>query len=153
ESATRASCYDLPCSPSRIPSLKFLTELPRPLARLGNRLAPKIRTTINRMMMSSGSPSVPNIGGTPRNCAPVDCGDCTTSVRAVRAAAQFSSGVSLVEVSDRRRRPNDRRRRVQARHGDPYDVITKSSHLPVTARRGAFQVLRANDTSHLNDTR
>src|SRR5206468_1709976 len=80
-----------------MPSLKFLTELPRPFARLGRRFAPKISTTMKRMMRSSGIPSEPNIGILQKIVRP-ETALIVPLFAAGLAYAQFTSAVSLVEV-------------------------------------------------------
>src|SRR5438552_2671011 len=86
-----------------MPSLKFFTELPRPLASCGKRFAPKISTTMTRMMSSSGRPSVPNmlilqrIRGSGIALIVPPFVACAVAIGST-VRAQFASGVNLVEV-------------------------------------------------------
>jgi Ca-activated chloride channel family protein len=107
--------------------LKFLIPLPMPRPISGKRFAPKIRMMIRRMMMSSGRPSLPSMV---KPFADKGRGNSTTVALAAalfllgwRAipAAQFASGVNLVEV---------------------YAAVVDQSGNPVTGlRRADFTVL------------
>src|SRR5215467_2593899 len=80
----------------------------------GRRFAPKIRMTIMRMMMSSGSPTLPSIV---RHSSTFMAALGLAAV----AAAQFRSGVNVVEV---------------------YAAVVDGSGAPVTGLgRGDFTIL------------
>src|SRR5687768_1711637 len=98
----RVCFYDLWSAVSSLmPSLKFLIALPMPRPSWGRRLAPKMMITMNRMIISSGNPSLP-IGRSP--CASiVPCillaGLALAALATGRAAAaQFRSSIDAVEV-------------------------------------------------------
>src|SRR5688572_10599699 len=68
-------------SPSFIPSLKLRIDLPMPVASCGRRFAPKISTTMNRMMKSSGKPIRPMSDSLLHFLGQRDASHCTSKSR------------------------------------------------------------------------